>query len=342
MSGRTLTSLLTAAVLVAAAAPATGATGLTTATLVPGTGGASSGPPVAPTAPLRPSPVPTPRALRVQGQYYSANWAGFIDGAKPDASSPSGLAGIGATFSGVSATWPVPHIQPPSAPNSYDASWVGLGGVAGTESLLQAGTIEYLAGPRPEYTAFVEGYPNPPLFVNAPMHPGDVIAAAVTAPSTVEVTDYSAGWTTGPVDLASEYAAYGYTYDVPDQQTAEWIVEDPTCGNTLCAFAYFSPETFQSVQDNTSAAFARTPLEAIIVNAQGQQQVDVSPPGIGTATSAVGSFRDFTVARPAPGPAGAGPRPGGPGPQPGGPAPKPGGPGNHGGPGQNPGPGPQH
>lgn len=127
------------------------------------------------------------------------------------------------------------------------------------------------------------------------------------------------------MDLAAAYAAQGYTYDAPDQQTAEWIVEDPTCGSMLCAFANFSPETFGSVQDTTSTAITRTPLESIIVNAQGQPQVTVSPSSIGTASSTAASFSAFTVTRASSG----------------GPGPKPGGPGKSGAPGQNPGPGPK-
>jgi hypothetical protein len=324
MNVRTLTSLLAAAFLVAAAAPATGASGLAAATLVPAAGGANSGPPIRPSYPFRPGPVPTPKALKVRGQYYSANWGGFIDGAAPSSTSSNGLAGIGATFDGVDASWAVPQLQP-SAPNSYEASWVGLGGVTGTQNLLQAGTIEYFSGPRAEYVAFVEDYPNPPLYVNAPVHPGDAIAATAAAPSSVDVTDYSAGWTTGQVDLDAVYGSLGYTYYAPDQQTAEWIVEDPTCGSMLCAFANFSPETFGPVQDTTSTAITRTPLESIIINAQGQPQVTVSPSSIGTASSTAGSFSAFTVTRASSG----------------GPGPKPGGPGKNGGPGQNTGPGPQ-
>ncbi len=332
MGIRALASVLAAASLIAAAAPATGATGLSAAMLMRATDRASSGPSVGPSHPFRPGPVPTPKALKVRGQYYSANWGGFIDGATPSSTSPSGLAGIGATFDGVDASWAVPQLQP-SAPNSYEASWVGLGGVTGTQNLLQAGTIEYFSGPRAEYVAFVEDYPNPPLYVNAPVHPGDTIAATVATPSRVDLTDYSAGWTTGRVDVAAVYGSYGYTYYAPDQQTAEWIVEDPTCGSELCAFANFSPETFQPVQDTITTAISRTPLESIIVNAQGQPQVTVSPSSIGASTSTEGSFSAFTVVRASSS---------GPGPKPGGPGPKPGGPGKNGSPGQNPGPGHQH
>jgi hypothetical protein len=309
MSVRTPISLLSAVLLVAAAAPATGASGLAATTLVRASGGAASDPPVGPSHPFRPGAVPTPKALMVRGQYYSANWGGFIDGAAPSSTSPNGLAGIGATFDGVDASWAVPQLQR-SAPNSYEASWIGLGGVTGTQNLLQAGTIEYFSGPRAEYVAFVEDYPNPPLYVNAPVHPGDTITATVAAPSSVDLTDYSAGWTTGQIDLAAVYGSYGYTYYAPDQQTAEWIVEDPTCGSKLCAFANFSPETFQPVQDTTSTAISRTPLESIIVNAQGQPQVTVSPSSIGTSTSTEGSFSAFTVARASS--SGSGPKPGGP------------------------------
>lgn len=257
--------------------------------------------------PFRRSAVATPHALLVKGQYYSANWSGFIDGAAPSTTSSTGLTGTGATFSSVSATWNVPQLQT-SPPGSYEASWVGLGGATGTENLLQAGTIAYFSGRRATYVAFVEDYPNPPISIvegstAAPVKPGDMITVTVSAPNTVTVTDATQNWTFGPADMASIYEADGDTYYPPDQSTAEWIVEDPTCGTSLCSFANFSPETFGTVQDSATtipATASHTPLESIIVNSAGQPQVSVSPSGIGSGVLGTSTYSAFTVTRVSP------------------------------------------
>lgn len=268
--------------------------------------------------PFRHAPIHTPFTLKVKGQYYSANWGGFIDGATTSA---SGLTSDGASFGSVTASWAVPSLQP-SSPNSYTASWDGIGGVLGSQALLQAGSIESFQGPRPTYVAFVEDYPNPALEVDAPVGAGDRLSASVADSGgswTVTVSDATRGWSTGPLAIASIYASYGYTFDTPDQQTSEWIVEDPTCGRSLCAFANFTPETFQPVEDTATATVARTPIESIIVGAQGAPQVSISPSSLGATSAASASYPSFTVTRTGAAPAG-GPKPkGGPTPPGGGP-----------------------
>jgi len=246
--------------------------------------------------PLRPAPVPRRPALPVSGQFYSSNWGGFIDGAQL---AGSALSSDQASFDAVSSSWAVPALQP-SPPNSYEASWAGIGGVFGSQALLQAGSIEYFQGRRQVYLAFVEDYPNPALAVNDPLRAGDQLSVSVAESDgvwTVDVTDQTAGWSTGPLNMASIYARFGYAFVAPDQGTAEWIVEDPACGSTLCSFANFTPETFSPVQDVASTAVSRTPLESIIVNAQGVPQVSISPASIGSTSTAAASYSPFTVAR---------------------------------------------
>lgn len=300
MRGRVIPAAVSAA-LVMAAMPVALTAPVPTLTLAPLAGAPGA---AALLHPFRRGPVATPHSLLVKGQYYSANWGGFIDGATPSTTSSTGLTGTGATFSGVAATWNVPQLQK-SPPGSYESSWVGIGGVTGTENLLQAGTMEYFSGRRATYVAFVEDYPNPPLSIvegstPAPVRPGDTITVTVSAPNTVTVTDATQNWTFGPTDMASIYEADGDTYYPPDQSTAEWIVEDPTCGGSLCTFANFSPETFGTVQDSATAiptTGSHTPLESVIVNAAGQQQVSVSPTAIGSGGLGTSTYSSFTVTR---------------------------------------------
>lgn len=293
--------------------------------------------PAQPIYPFRPGPIPTPPALQIRGQSYSANWGGFIDGA---AVSGQGLSPVGVSFDAVAATWTVPALAS-SPPNSFVAMWAGIGGVFGTGGLLQAGVIETFQGPQPQYIAFVEDYPNPALAVVMPggqlepIRAGDQMTVTVAERGdtwTVDLGDASEGWNTGALDVAGSYASAGDGFLVPDQGSAEWVVEDPSCGESLCSFANFSPAAFSAAQDTATTATTRSPVESIIVNAQGTPQVAISPPGIGTVSTATAGYAPFTVTRLVPGTP-AGPSPGAP--QPGGPSgpggPPPGGPGGPGG-----------
>lgn len=251
------------------------------------------GPPI---QPFRAAPVPTPRSVESQNRFYSANWSGFVDGAS---AGPAGVTADGSQFSTVSGAWRTPWVLPFSGAGSVSSSWVGIGGMFG-HTLLQAGTIEYLQGTTPAYVAFIEDYPNPALAVNAPLHPGDHVQTTVNEQGGtwyVDVTDSTQQWTTGPIDVAAAYAADGDPFFAPDPSSAEWILEDPTCGAALCPFAQVTPEAFTATQDNATQPTARSPLQSVIVNPQGIPEVLVAPGSIGTATTAAASYNPFVVVR---------------------------------------------
>lgn len=267
--------------------------------------------------PLRPARPTRPPSSQVHNQSYSANWAGFIDGATTSGAS---LASDGASFTSAGAAWTVPVLES-SAPNAYEASWAGIGGVFGDAYLVQAGTIEDSSGPTQQYVAFVEDYPNPPLEVEAPVRPGDAMTASVSRNGSswsVDVTDATSGWTTGDVDISATYESDGYSFYSPDQSSAEWVVEDPACGTQLCAFADFGPEEFSSASDQAATAVTRTPVESILVSPQGVAETSVSPASIGSSSAETGTYQDFSVTRidtnnsPAPPSGGGGPGGGGP------------------------------
>jgi hypothetical protein len=228
---------------------------------------------------------------------YSSNWSGFVDGT----STKRGvLTAVGATFNQVSSDWSVPRLQI-SLPNGYVGNWDGIGGVFGTEAIVQAGTIEDFQGLRPSYQAFIENYPNPTLVVEAPVAPFDNVQSAIAEESgtwTVTLTDTTEGWTTGPVNIAAAYESLGYSFVSPDTETAEWITEDPSCATALCPFADFSPVVSSEVEDSaTGAPASRTPQQFLMINAEGIPQTGIFPANISTATTYAASYRDFAVIR---------------------------------------------
>ncbi|MGC8487583.1 MAG: G1 family glutamic endopeptidase [Clostridia bacterium] len=241
-------------------------------------------------APLRGSPSLT--------TLYSSNWAGFIDGVTTTtAKKKTTLISDGATFTSVSASWTVPQLQASPA-NSVAASWVGLGGVIGptTQGLLQAGTIEEYVGTTPEYMAFVEDYPNPVIYLSKvsakdAIVPGDTVTVTVAyanGAGSVTVSDTTQNWT-------SVTPISGSSFPQPNNQSAEWIMEDPECGHSLCTFANVSPTAFTSVMDTASVyPTSRTPLETMLVKGR-TDEVSISPTTIGSATSSTGNYNSFTI-----------------------------------------------
>lgn len=88
----------------------------------------------------------------------------LLGGSNPESSNWAGYAATGGSFTAVSGTWRVPEFAPDS-PIGTDATWVGIGGVRGTD-LIQAGTQETVAGRgRTTYEAWVETLPQCPMAV---------------------------------------------------------------------------------------------------------------------------------------------------------------------------------
>ena len=128
-----------------------------------------------PPSPFGPSPVhwaggQSPHVLGpaagadTQDSLASTNWAGYI--------------ASGTTFTGVSGTWNVPSIVA-SQPAQYAAQWVGIDGVLSSD-LIQTGTGETTSGGTTSYDAWIELLPANEVEINAPVAPGDVMAAMVT------------------------------------------------------------------------------------------------------------------------------------------------------------------
>ncbi|GME31199.1 hypothetical protein GTA08_BOTSDO05300 [Neofusicoccum parvum] len=174
-----------------------------------------------------------PRDTATNDSHYSTNWAGaWIN---PPASH----------FTSISGTFTIPRLTPgasssPTTPHTA-AIWLGLDGLAGTPSLLQAGialTLPPTPGAPTLAHAWTEWLPRgaQPFPTSAlALTPGDVIALNITAASPLAAAIVIENLSTGQ-RVERAVAAPG-----PDAalrgSTAEWIVERAPVAAVLADFA---------------------------------------------------------------------------------------------------------
>jgi hypothetical protein len=143
----------------------------------------------------------------------SENWAGYA------------AMGTAGAFTSVSASWAEPTATC-SASETFSSFWVGLDG-AGTNSVEQTGTEADCANGAATYEGWFEMFPNPPVFYDNPVNPGDALSASVVANGggsfTLTLTDSTAGWT----------QATQQTSDTAQLGSAEIIAEAPSDGQVL-------------------------------------------------------------------------------------------------------------
>ena len=134
----------------------------------------------------------------------SSNWSGYI--------------ATGSEFTGVSAQWVVPTVQPSEA-SQFSSTWIGIDGATNT-SLIQAGTEQDTSDGATTYYAWYELLPALSIPVEY-VSPGDVMK--------VSVVENSPGtWMIVIADLTSEQTVSGsVAYNTP-QTSAEWIEEAPS------------------------------------------------------------------------------------------------------------------
>jgi hypothetical protein len=158
-----------------------------------------------------------PASATAQTSTRSQNWSGY--------------AVHGPQFRSISARWRQPQAACGST-RSYSAMWVGLGGYKLTSPAVeQVGTELDCIGGRPTSSAWYELTPSPSHRVRIGVHPGDLIAASVTAAGgriTVAISDLSRRRlfqkTISPANAI-------------DLSSAEWILEAPSeCifGTSVC------------------------------------------------------------------------------------------------------------
>ena len=170
----------------------------------------------------------------VQESVASTNWAGWI--------------ASGTTFTGVGGDWTVPSVVPSPAAE-YSSEWVGIDGVLSSD-LIQTGTSQETpaGGTTPDF-AWYELLPGSAVTINAPVAPGDTMAASITEGSpgswTISIEDQTQSW----------IYTNTFSYSI-SAQTAEWIEEAPTVGGSQSTLADFGSSTFSSLGvsgDDTSA-----------------------------------------------------------------------------------------
>jgi Peptidase A4 family/Bacterial Ig-like domain (group 3) len=219
------------------------------------------------------------------GQYAneSSNWSGQI--------------ATGSTFSGISADWVVPSIQPTQA-SEASGTWIGIDNGEGPDgSIIQTGTGQLTHGGATTYYAWYELYPQNAV-VLGDVSPGDQMEAFIGYDSgstwTLELTDVSSRNSTG---------AQPVTYTGP-ADTAEWIEEAPSVtSGPQPALANFGSATFTDMGLTAAGADSIDPTDMVdgsgnVIASTGAISnssftIDYVPERTGTAVSANPSSSSF-------------------------------------------------
>jgi len=199
----------------------------------------------------------------------SSNWSGYVVS--------------GGTYTSITGTWIVPQVG--ATTTGADATWVGIGGVSGTD-LIQAGTQATVVGGSVSYEAWIEMLPGSSRTVSLAVAPGDSV--------TVTITEQSSGdWL---IAMANNTTTSTYQRTVRYSSTrssAEWVQEAPSSGRGIIPLDDFGSVRFTSgsaVRDGKTlslAALGASP--AAMINRSGQ--VIAQPSTLGADGSS------FTVTR---------------------------------------------
>ncbi|HEX9093617.1 MAG TPA: G1 family glutamic endopeptidase [Coriobacteriia bacterium] len=207
----------------------------------------------------------------------SSNWSGYVTS--------------GGTYTSVTGTWIVPQVG--ATTTGADATWVGIGGLTGTD-LIQAGTQATVEGGTVSYEAWTEMLPESSRTVSLSVAPGDSV--------TVTITEQSSGaWL---IEILNNTTKASYERTVRYSSTrssAEWIQEAPSAGRGIIPLDDFGSVRFttgSAVRDGKTlglSALGATPVT--MINRSGQ--VIAQPSTLGadgssfavTRTSAPGSVQ---------------------------------------------------
>jgi hypothetical protein len=191
----------------------------------------------------------------------------------------------------VTGTWIVPQVG--ATTTGADATWVGIGGVSGTD-LIQAGTQATVSGGDVSYEAWIEMLPQSSRTVSLSVSPGDSV--------TVTITEQSSGqWVITMVNNTTK-ASYERTVAYSSSRSsAEWVQEAPSSGRGIIPLDDFGSVRFtagSAVRDGRSlnlSALGATPVA--MINRSGQAIAQPSTLGADgssftvTRTSAPGSVQ---------------------------------------------------
>ena len=202
-----------------------------------------------------------PRAF-IKNSQQSLNWSGY--------------AAISGHYTSVSASWTQPTVTCNST--AYAAFWVGLDG-DGSNTVEQTGSDSDCQGRSPTYYAWYEMYPNPPVYLSDPVHPGDAMSASVTSGSKSSfkliISDSTQGWTFQTTK----------TLRRAKLASAEAIAEAPSSQNGVLPLADFGTMNFSSTMVNGQSIGSFNPQEIVMVTQGGTVKAQPSSLSGGTAFS---------------------------------------------------------
>jgi hypothetical protein len=199
------------------------------------------------TAPARPNTTTTTPA---QVSDTSSNWSGYV--------------AAGGTYTSVTGTWTVPQVA--STTTGADATWVGIGGVSGTD-LIQAGTQATSVGGSVTYEAWIEMLPDSSRTVSLGVAPGDSV--------TVTITEQSSGqWLIAMVNNTTKATYQRSVSYRSSRSSAEWIQEAPSSGRSIIPLDDFGAVHFtggSAVRDGKTLDLRALGATAVaMINRSGQ------------------------------------------------------------------------
>jgi hypothetical protein len=175
------------------------------------------------------TPLPAPVSFTSNtANVVSGNWGGYVAERQ------------GVRFRYVRAVFFVPYVNCAATPNSFSGHWVGLDG-ASNATVEQDGILAACQGTAPQYSAWYEMFPKPPVYSTIPIHPGNSIVASVYYDSngtfTLSLTDTTDG------------AHFSHTAACPSgaacqRASAEVISEAPSNGTSVLPLTDFRAESF--------------------------------------------------------------------------------------------------
>jgi len=207
----------------------------------------------------------------------SSNWSGYV--------------ASGGTYTSVTGTWIVPQVG--ATTTGADATWVGIGGVSGTD-LIQAGTQATVSGGSVSYEAWIEMLPDSSRTVSLDVAPGDSV--------TVSITEQTGGeWL---IKMANNTTQATYQRTVryaSSRSSAEWIQEAPSAGRGIIPLDDFGTVRFtggSAVRDGKTQSLSALGATAVaMINRAGQAIAQPSTLGadgssfVVTRTSAPGTVQ---------------------------------------------------
>jgi hypothetical protein len=222
--------------------------------------------------PGRTSSAPAP-ALE-PGQNTSANWSGYF-------------ATGGGPYTSVSATWTVPRPVTPTGNIGWGATWVGIGGVTGTD-LIQAGTGASVVLGRARFEAWIETLPQVSQQVQLAIAPGDSV--------TVSIDEQGAGSADWQISISNHSTGQNYQTRVTyasSESSAEWIEEAPTG-----AAGVLPLDNFQSVEFSIAATVVNgDTLNLAEASAEPLTMLDESNQPLAVPSSLGSDGTGFTITR---------------------------------------------